>query len=139
MPKILIAALASILIVFAAFRYFSTSDDPSAKTATSPYPETEQVVPTVREENGTQIIRILARGGYSPDTVSAKSGIPTIVEVETKGTYDCSSAFTIPSLKYEEQLPATGITKIDIGSREKGTELLATCSMGMYSFTMNFE
>ena len=92
----------------------------------------------IREENGVQIIHVLARGGYTANRISAQAGKTTKLEIETKGTYDCSSSFTIPSLGYRTQLPATGKTLVDIPSQEKGTKLTAACSMGMYSFDVMF-
>jgi plastocyanin domain-containing protein len=92
----------------------------------------------VREEDGVQIIHVLARGGYTPRNISAAANKPTKFEIETKGTYDCSSSFTIPSLNYRQQLPASGMTLIDIPPQEKGTRLTSACSMGMYTFDVMF-
>lgn len=93
----------------------------------------------VREENGVQYIRVQARGGYSPRMITAKADIPTVLEIETKGTYDCSAAFTIPQLGYQEFLPATGVTKIEISKELAMNSITGLCSMGMYSFTLNFQ
>lgn len=134
-----------LLVGFVVYAVYTTvtSPDSSTRNETQKALETDRksasVSSPVREENGMQIIRVLARGGYSPKTLTAKAGIPTRLELETRGTYDCSSAFTIPALSYEKQLPPTGVTDVEIGTYEKGSELLATCSMGMYSFTVNFE
>jgi len=103
-------------------------------------PVEEQVVDsgTVTEKDGVQVIRILARGGYSPRQISAKAGIPVRIEMETKGTYDCSSVFVIPSLKYQKRLPPTGITTIDVPAQKSGSSLTGLCGMGMYSFEIEF-
>ena len=98
----------------------------------------EEVVQSVRMENGVQIVHILARGGYTPKQVIAKGGVPTKLEVETKGTYDCSSTFNIPSLGYKKILPPTGVTNIDIPTQPAGSSLLALCAMGMYSLGIQF-
>lgn len=138
--------IAVVLFVgFVVYAVYSTvtSPDSSTRNETQKALETDRksvAVPSpVREENGVQIIRVLARGGYSPKTLTAKADIPTRLELETKGTYDCSSAFTIPALSYEKQLPPTGVTDVEIGVQKAGSTLLATCSMGMYSFTVNFK
>lgn len=89
-------------------------------------------------KDGVQIVRILARGGYNPRQVSVKAGTPTMLEVQTKGSYDCSTSLVIPALNYETQLPSTGITKIDIPPQKAGTKITGLCSMGMYSFNINF-
>lgn len=94
---------------------------------------------SIRQEDGAQVIHILARGGYSPQQITAKAGVPTILEVETKGTYDCSAAFTIPQLSYQKHLPPSGVTKIEIPSTSATGSLTGLCAMGMYSFSINFE
>lgn len=92
----------------------------------------------VREENGVQYIRILARGGYTPRVVNAKANMPTVLEVETQGTYDCSASLVIPQLGYQEFLPATGLTKIEVSKDLAKDELNLLCSMGMYGATVEF-
>lgn len=92
----------------------------------------------VREENGVQIIHVIAKNGYSPKNITATAGKPTKFEMETNNTYDCSSSFTIPALKYRTQLPATGTTLVDIPAQEKGTKLTSLCGMGMYKFDVLF-
>lgn len=105
--------------------------------------DTEQVqsetpVNNVSQKDGKQIIEITAKGGYSPKKSIAKAGVPTILKFKTKGTYDCSSALTIPSLNISKNLPGTGETEIEIGSQGVG-KLAGTCSMGMYSFEIDFQ
>ncbi|OGZ04858.1 MAG: hypothetical protein A2845_05190 [Candidatus Lloydbacteria bacterium RIFCSPHIGHO2_01_FULL_49_22] len=95
-------------------------------------------VETVRVENGVQVIHVIARGGYTPNEVIAKAGTPTKLEVETKGTYDCSAAFTIPSLGVRKMLPATGVTVFDLPLLPVGSSITALCSMGMYSLQIQF-
>lgn len=99
--------------------------------------------PTVAADNvsvvdGTQIIEISAKGGYQPRKSIAKSGIPTIIRFDTKGTFDCSSSVRIPSMNISKNLPQTGTTDIDIGSQQVAT-LQGTCGMGMYPFEVEFQ
>lgn len=96
----------------------------------------------VTEEGGmsvdSQIVEVTARGGYSPRLISAKAGVPMTLRMITNGTYDCSSAFTIPSLKYRTNLPATGVTEIQVPPQAAGSTLQGLCQMGMYSFAIRF-
>jgi plastocyanin domain-containing protein len=85
-----------------------------------------------------QIISITAKGGYTPRSLVAQAGIPSILAVQTKGTFDCSAALTIPSIGYRSMLPPSGITEIAIPPQPAGTTLHGTCSMGMYTFTITF-
>jgi plastocyanin domain-containing protein len=88
--------------------------------------------------DGVQYITINARGGYSPRTSAAQSGLPTKLVVKTNGTYDCSLALVIRSIGYQKILSQTGEEVIDLGMAEAGSSLQGTCSMGMYSFLIKF-
>lgn len=95
-------------------------------------------IDAVREENGVQYIRVLARGGYTPNQINAKANMPTVLEIETQGTYDCTAGVVIPELDYQEFLPATGVTEIEIPENLAINSLNLLCSMGMYSATVEF-
>jgi plastocyanin domain-containing protein len=103
--------------------------DPNADTAGT----SENV--TIR--NGTQYIDITAKGGYAPRKTLAQAGLPTVLKVVTNGTYDCSSAITIPDQGVNQYLPPSGTTDIALGTPAVGT-LQGTCSMGMYQFEIDF-
>ncbi len=83
--------------------------------------------------DGTQIITLSAKGGYQPKRSVAVAGLPTILRVNTNGTFDCSSALRIPSLKVSENLPMNGTTDIKLGTLSAGT-IQGNCGMGMYPF-----
>lgn len=88
--------------------------------------------------DGKQIIEIKAKGGFQPRKSVAKSGIPTVLRFETKGTFDCSSSIRIPSLNISKSLPQSGATDIDIGTQQVST-LQGMCGMGMYPFEIEFD
>jgi len=90
-------------------------------------------------KNGIQYVTINAGGGYYPNLSSAQAGIPTKLIVKTRGVYDCSSALFIPSINYQNILPQTGDTEIDIGIPQIGEPLRGICGMGMYNFAVNFD
>lgn len=96
-------------------------------------------VQNVEIRDGVQYVTIGAKGGYSPAVSTAKAGIPTKLIVETNGTYDCSASLVVRSAKFQQVLPQTGTTEIDIGIPEAGVPLQGVCGMGMYSFKVNFE
>jgi plastocyanin domain-containing protein len=87
---------------------------------------------------GKQIVEINVKGGYLPKVTAAKANTPTTIRMKTEGTFDCSSAFTIPALSYRTNLPPTGVTEVEVPSQSTGTKLQGLCAMGMYSFTINF-
>ncbi len=88
--------------------------------------------------DGKQIIEIGAKGGYLPETSIASAEMSTVLRMTSNGTFDCSSSLTIPSIGYRGNLPPSGITDINVPAQKAGTKLLGICSMGMYSFTVNF-
>lgn len=88
--------------------------------------------------DGTQIIEISAKGGYTPQTTRAKAGVPTIIRVSTKGTFDCSSSLVIPAIGYRSNLPISGTTDIPVPPQAAGAKLQGLCGMGMYNFTILF-
>ena len=90
-------------------------------------------------KNGIQYITIDAKGGYSPRVSRAKAGIPTKLIMKTNGTYDCSASLLVRSAQFQQILPQTGETEIDIGIPKAEVPVQGVCGMGMYSFQINFE
>jgi plastocyanin domain-containing protein len=88
--------------------------------------------------DGKQIIDVTAKGGYAPRTTMAKAGIPTVLRIKTQSTFDCSSALTIPKLRYQKSLSVTGIEEIIVNPDQAQGTLRGVCSMGMYSFKVTF-
>lgn len=89
--------------------------------------------------DGKQVIAITAKGGYSPRVTSAKAGIPTVIKMDTRGTFDCSSSLAIPSIGYRNNLPPSGETVIELHPQAAGTSMRGLCAMGMYNFSINFD
>lgn len=96
-------------------------------------------VGTVSVVDGVQTVVMQAKGGYSPAKVKVQAGLPTVLKMESKGTYDCSASLQIPQLEYSAILPATGETEIQIPAQESGTVIQGLCGMGMYGFQLIFE
>ncbi len=86
--------------------------------------------------DGQQIVEITAKAGYTPRVSEVKAGVPTILRVDTQGTFDCSSQIRVPSLNISQALPPSGVTDIALGILEPGV-LNGTCGMGMYPFQLN--
>lgn len=89
--------------------------------------------------DGKQTIQIRAKGGYAPRVTVAKANMPTVINVVTNGTYDCSAALNIPGVGFRKSLPSSGTTPIEIPPQQPGATIRGVCAMGMYSFTVNFE
>ena len=94
---------------------------------------------TVSVVNGTQVIDLLAKNGYSPNLIAAKAGIPTTLRVKTDGTYDCSASLTVPQLGYRKFLQPTGSEDVAISPEQAHGTLNGVCAMGMKSFKIKFD
>lgn len=129
MKKIFIILISTVLVIVIALVSYITRGN----TSVSSLPNT-----SFSSANGTQIVEITAKGGYAPRTTLAKAEMPTVIKVKTNGTFDCSSALTIPSLGITKHLPPSGETSIEIPAQKQGTTLRGLCAMGMYNFTVNF-
>lgn len=126
MNKIL-SIIISIVIIIGAYSMF--------------IPNTNKVpaISPIEVKEGIQYIMIQVKGGYTPRRIIAKGDIPTKLIMITNGTRDCSSSLIIKSIGYQKELPVTGETIIDIGTKKKGEILEGVCSMGMYGFKVEFE
>lgn len=96
-------------------------------------------VPTAVIVDGKQIIDITAKGGYLPRVVTAKAGVPTVLRMNTSGTFDCSASLVIPRLSYQKFLQPSGSEDIAIAPEQARGTLQGLCAMGMYSFKVIFE
>jgi plastocyanin domain-containing protein len=129
---------AILIIIAAAVNIFLVSHSDIKRTDLTPLTSTPPPS-NVTVVDGKQIITITSKGGYSPKVSIAKADMPTVIKMVTNGTFDCGASVSIPSLKYQTSLPATGETLIDVPAQGKGTTLNGTCSMGMYNFSIKFE
>jgi len=85
-----------------------------------------------------QIIEVNVKEGYQPREVTAKAGVPVLLKMKTQGTFDCTTAFSIPRLGVRKQLPSTGETIIEIPAQKAGDSIQGVCGMGMYSLVIKF-
>ncbi len=125
-----IPILVAVILIGGAIMFSSGGKDSNTNTSSA--------TNNVTIVDGKQIITISAKGGYSPMVTTAKAGIPTVLKIDTQGTFDCSSALSIPSLDYRSNLPPSGETAIDVPPQKAGTTIRGLCAMGMYNFSINF-
>jgi len=132
MNKSLLISLVFCALIIAGAVWL-TSARPSANTP----PDTRTPITTITE--GTQVIDITAKGGYSPRQVTAKAGVPTVLRVTTNGTFDCSASLVIPKLSYQKFLKSSGTEEISIPAEQAQGTLQGVCAMGMYNFKILFQ
>jgi len=82
---------------------------------------------------------IMVKAGYFPKEITLPAGRETVLRFQTKDTYDCSASLYIGKLNIERFLPPTGDTDITLPAQSAGSEIIAGCSMGMYSFKIKFQ
>jgi plastocyanin domain-containing protein len=134
MKKTIIAILIVVALVAAGrFLVRSRGSAASNSASASAYSGNTAIV------NGVQEITINARGGYSPRTTVARARVPSRIRVVTNGTYDCSTALSVPALQYRTILPPSGVTDIAVPAQSPGATLWGVCGMGMYNFSLKFE
>lgn len=139
MKEIIISVTVAVSLVLIAMFFTGTlNTGGSAPRQAGGSGDSQGTAENVSDEAGKQIIEISARGGYSPRLSVAKAGVPTIIRMKTSGTFDCSSALSIPSLGIRLSLPSSGTKDIDVPAQQPGSTLQATCAMGMYNFAIQF-
>lgn len=87
--------------------------------------------PPVGEDGVQRIVIEVHDTGYSPSSITAKAGVPTEVTMRTDGTQGCTRALVMSALGVQKVLPASGDTRIELGTLEPGLYRY-TCGMGMY-------
>ena len=122
---ILISIVVSVLLIGGAFWLATQSGTAASGTAT--------IV------DGIQYVDISAKGGYSPRVVTATAGLPTVLRVQTNGTFDCSASLVIPKLSYQKFLQPSGVEEISISPEQAQGTMQGLCSMAMYNFQIRFE
>jgi len=142
---IIIGIIALVVIIFfTSFSNRNSSGDGGSKTLTSfsnpfSFSKNKDGSSVVSSDNTSQTITIKAKGGYSPNVIKAKAGIPGKLEMVTENTYDCSAALFVDKLNVQKVLPKNGTTSFDFAAQTAGTKINGQCSMGMYDFVIEFE
>ena len=128
--RVIISLAFSVVLIGWAFWLVSPKSGTDNGTITTP---------TATIVDGKQLIDIRAKGGYSPRSVTAKAGMPTILRITTSGTFDCSASLVIPKLSYQKFLQPTGTEEIAITTEQAQGTLQGLCTMGMYNFQIKFQ
>ena len=82
------------------------------------------------KEKGIQEIKVVVRGGYDPDTIVVKKGVPVRLYFYRDETADCSDTIVFGDFKIRKALPAFKTTAIEFTPEKEG-EYVFTCGMGM--------
>ena len=87
-------------------------------------------------EEGVQLVRVSVKGGYSPNVIEVRAGVPVRMLFDRQEAGDCSSRVVMPDFKVNELLPAYATTAVEFVPSEVGDFRFA-CGMNMISGTVH--
>lgn len=82
------------------------------------------------KDSGVQEIAIKVKGGYSPDVIVVKEGMPVKLDFYRDETASCSDTVILGDFGIARELPAFRTTSIEFTPNKKG-EFDFTCGMNM--------
>ncbi len=112
--KILVAVFGILLIVLVNW-YFFFSKRQKVKASSG---------------GGVQEIKVIVKGGYDPDVILVKKGVPVRIDFYRDETESCSEEIVFGDFNIRRSLPAYKTTPIEF-TPEKPGEYTFTCGMGM--------
>jgi len=83
-----------------------------------------------RDTGGVQEIRVVVKGGYTPDTILVQAGTPVRLVFYRDETADCSERVVFDAFHIDQALPAFQETAVEFTPREPG-EFPFRCGMSM--------
>ncbi|MCY7400715.1 MAG: heavy metal translocating P-type ATPase [Nocardioides sp.] len=95
-----------------------------------PRPVTDAV-----EANGAQEVRVVVKGGYTPDTVRVRAGVPLRIVFDRQEDGDCSSKVVFADLAQSAWLAPHAETSVDLVLDRPGT-FDFSCGMNMLHGTI---
>ena len=90
------------------------------------------------ETDGGQEVRVVVRGGYSPNRIRARSGVPLRLVFDRQESGDCTSRVVFPDFGISADLPAFAQTTLDLTPTAAG-EYGFACGMNMIHGTVVVE
>jgi P-type Cu+ transporter len=93
---------------------------------------------TARMEDGVQRVEVTVRGGYSPDQIRVRQGVPVELTFDRQESGECTSRVVFPGLQVSASLPAYERTTVRIRPAAAGTFGFA-CGMNMIHGTLVVE
>ncbi|MCK4825346.1 cupredoxin domain-containing protein [bacterium] len=82
------------------------------------------------KEGGLQEVKVTVKGGYTPDVIVVRKGIPVRLNFYRNETADCSDTIVFGDFKIRKPLPAYKTMPIEFTPKKEG-EYEFTCGMGM--------
>ena len=85
---------------------------------------------SARRGAGAQEVTVVVSGGYRPDVVVAKKGVPLRITFDRREDNPCSDEVVLPEFKVRRKLPAFGKTEVTVVPERTG-EFPFSCGMNM--------
>ncbi len=82
------------------------------------------------ETGGIQQVKVIVKGGYSPDVIVVRKGIPVRIDFYRDETAECSDTIVFGDFNIRKPLPAFRTTSVHFVPEKRG-EYSFTCGMGM--------
>ena len=112
--EILVLIGGSALILFVLWYFFGEREQVAAET----------------NESGTQEVKVTVKGGYAPDVIVVKKGMPVRLNFYRDETSSCSEQVVFGDFGIARDLPAFKTTPIEF-TPDKTGEFTFACGMNM--------
>jgi Cu+-exporting ATPase len=93
---------------------------------------------TATVEGGVQRVQVTVRGGYTPDLIRVRQGVPLELVFDRQESGECTSRVVFPDLQVSAALPAFERTTVRLSPRQAGSFGFA-CGMNMIHGTLLIE
>ncbi|MGH2511874.1 MAG: cupredoxin domain-containing protein, partial [Candidatus Limnocylindrales bacterium] len=90
-----------------------------------------RATPAQVDAEGHQVVDVRVRGGYHPDRIVARAGLPLRLVFRRDEDDACSERVVFSSPRLDRRLAATSTTTIDLPAQPAG-HVRFTCGMGRY-------
>ncbi|MFP3989119.1 heavy metal translocating P-type ATPase [Streptomyces sp. E11-3] len=90
---------------------------------------------TARLEGGVQRVEVSVRGGYSPDVIRVRQGVPVELVFDRQESGECTNRVVFPDLRVSAGLPAYQRTTVRLRPERAGSYGFA-CGMNMIHGTL---
>lgn len=97
----------------------------------------EQLARAQLEPDGRQVVTIVVHGGYHPQGITARAGVPLRLVFRRDDEDACSERVVFSAPRLARRLNPTGTTTIDLPAQPPG-EIRFTCGMGRYRGRIEF-
>ncbi len=91
----------------------------------------EQLARARLDPDGRQVVTIVVRGGYHPQSIIARAGVPLRLVFRREDEDACSERVVFSAPRLARRLNPTGTTTIDLPAQPPGA-IRFTCGMGRY-------